>query len=143
MLVEAQTSDQHLGAIIEYLKTGQLPDDTQLARKIILQAGDFLLTNDILYNLHCKTDKGPSKERKVIQVSLPDTMVYQVLVEMHDGVLAAHPGIQATLQLVHSRYFGRKLTWTLLFNYVASCHKTSCNHYKHPPFRSTADWHRI
>ena len=70
-----------------YLKSGQLPDDDKVARKIMLQSNDFLIIDCILYHLYYRSGKGHSSELASIQSALPDCMVYQTLVEMYDTPL--------------------------------------------------------
>lgn len=129
-IVKMQQVDTHLGPMVKYLTSGEIPSDGKLARSILLQAGDFMLIDGLLYHLSYPKGKGPRHTRAKIQLAVPDPMVYEILCQLHDSPLAAHPGIYNTILLISERYYWRTLN-TDVNNYVRSCH--ACNQFKDPP----------
>lgn len=64
-LIPSKNSDKYLGPIIVYMKTGQLPEDSQMGCKIMLQTEDFFLVDDTLYHLYCSAGKGLAGREKL------------------------------------------------------------------------------
>lgn len=115
-----QESDPLLKPIIQYLTNGDLPRSQKLARKILLQQSDFVIVENLLF--HSRVSK--SKRTKLLsqyQLVVPESFVPAVLNLYHDTPLAAHGGIQDTIDRIREHYFFHNLA-SIVADYVRSCH---------------------
>ena len=117
-----QQQDPYCQPILAYKLNGTLPEDKRAARKIILEADDYLLIDGILHHLWYAPGKGPKEERVVKQLVLPLTLRERVLAALHDSPCAGHYGIARTSAVARMRYF-----WKGQLDDIASWVK-SCKH---------------
>ena len=89
-----QNKDPDLKPLISYLKDGTLPSDDAVSRKVVSQAPQFTLFQDILYILDVKR-----KDR--LRVVVPAHLKQGILTEHHSGEMAGHfsgPRLYKTLE---------------------------------------------
>ena len=104
---------------MHYLETGILPKSQVKTRSILLQQSDYLMVRGILF--HSRTPK--AKRTKLLckyQLVLPKALIQTVLKLYHDFPLAAHAGIQDTIDRVKDNYFFNRLS-QIVSDYVRSC----------------------
>ena len=63
---ELQDQDPSLEMMLSYLRTANIPDDQNSARKLISFFEDYLLEEDVLYHL----DKGRARTRNIVRKQL-------------------------------------------------------------------------
>ena len=130
---DLQRRDNELIPIINFLKNNTLPDLQKDARKLLLQATDYLLVNDILFHSSVKKSKRKHTLRHY-QLVVPKLLIKFILQICHDSPMGGHAGIQNTTDRVREHYFFPRLS-TVVSEYVRSCHecqirKTSSLHTK-------------
>ena len=105
--------DQELKSIILYLKDGQLPEDTNLAKKVVAEATLYTISNDILYFV------GPT-QTETSRVVVPQQLRQKVMQDYHDGPLAGHfSGPRLYKTLIRSWWWPHMFTDAM--NYTNKC----------------------
>jgi hypothetical protein len=66
-LSDRQRKDAQAAPFIKYLEEELLPEDNKIARRLILEAQDYVMENGILYHLYYPRGKGHRLERTVRQ----------------------------------------------------------------------------
>ena len=104
-----QREDSQLQPLIQYLQDGTLPKSQKLSRKLLLEATDYLLVQDLLF--HSRVPKSRrTKDIRHYQLVLPAILYKQILELYHDSPLAAHGGIADTIDRIKERYFSHRCT---------------------------------
>ena len=116
-----QRKDSDLKPIIAYLETGILPESQKDARRILLEASDFVLVDEVLYHGR-KANSRRTKQMIAFQLVLPKLLVPVILQMAHDSPLGGHSGIQNTLDCVKEHYFFKRMG-KIITDYVQSCHE--------------------
>lgn len=116
-----QLNDAQAAPLIQYLQQGILPADQRIARRIMLDAQDHVIDNQILYHLWYPRGPGHLHERVVRQLVVPHALRNDVLLSYHDSFMAgAHQGVDRTYQSIRLKYF-----WPNMYHdittYVKSC----------------------
>ena len=115
-----QAQDSNLRPVIHFLSTGVLPRSQKLARSVLLQQSEFVFVDGILFHSRIAKAKR-TKSMTQYQLVLPETCVQAVLHLFHDSTLAAHGGIQDTIDRIKEHFYFPRLT-TVVSEYVLSCH---------------------
>ena len=119
-LRDLQRKDKYLSYIIAYLENNELPESQKLARKILLQATDYILVDNVLF--HSRVAK--SKRNKImdnLQIVIPEEMIDTVLKVVHDSPLGGHCGINNTLDRAKEHFFFPRMG-KIISEYVQTCH---------------------
>ena len=83
--------------LISYLKNGMLPDGKDAARKLKVQASQFILIKDVLYK------RGLS--RPYLRCLVPEEAKY-VMREVHEGICRNHSGARSLVhKLIKAGYY--------------------------------------
>ena len=80
-LSQRQQEDPDLGVIITYLKDGELPEDTKVARELILSKSQYVLKDGVLFYV--------AKDKTLCIIS-PKTDRHALFEEAHSGVFGGH-----------------------------------------------------
>ena len=130
-----QHSDSDLQIIIDYLQSQTLPNDSKLARKIVIESSDYILDSDILYHLYYPRGKGHRADRLLKQLVIPASLRNDILEAYHDALTGGHQGVERTYQTIRQKYF-----WTTMYKdiqfYVKSC--IPCQMSKRPIHKNKA-----
>ena len=114
-LPKAQSRDDKLQPLIQYLKDGTLPNDAQTAEKLMRQEDQYFLSNnDILYK------KSYAGQKIVIQLVVPKTLQTELLHWCHDHFMSGHLGLNKTYEPLRSTYFWNN-TFADLQRWIKSC----------------------
>jgi RNase H-like domain found in reverse transcriptase/Integrase zinc binding domain len=114
--------------IFWYLSNGQLPDDDKVARKIILQAPDFVLENGVLYHLYSPRTKHLQRAKAVVkQLAIPTALRHRIAIQLHDR--NCHPGHDRLFAIVRNLYYWPQM-YTYLKKHVDTCF--DCQQAKRP-----------
>ena len=97
---KAQSRDDKLQPLIQYLKDGTLPNDAQTAEKLMRQGQYFLSDNDILYK------QSYAGKKTVIQLVVPKTLQMELLHWSHDHFMSGHLGLNKTYERLRSTTSG-------------------------------------
>ncbi|CAC5411039.1 unnamed protein product [Mytilus coruscus] len=90
------------------------------ARRILLEAPDYILIRGVLYrNRKAKSDRNKSKP--AYQLAVPHKMIDMILFMIHDSPLGSHSGIQNTLDRLRDDFYFPRMG-KIVTDYVASCH---------------------
>ena len=133
----AQQKDEFCRQMINYLRRQELPPtNDRLAKRIVLEADQFLLRGDgILTHLpNPKVSASPGIGMNPVIV-LPEPLRGAALGLLHDHFSGGHFGFQKTLRKVQERFYWPRM-YTDIDNYTRSC--TSCARVKTPPVRRRA-----
>ena len=87
-----QRKDEFLAPIIDYLKNNMLPQSQRDARRLLLEAPDYILVDDILYHTR-KTKSARNAKMAGYQLVVPKTMINDVFKWSNDALLSGHSGI--------------------------------------------------
>jgi len=80
---ELQLKDPALRLIMSYLSEGILPNDSQVAANIIVQASLYTMNNGLLYYVGQKSDNTP-------RVVVPSEYKKRLMEEYHSGIMSGH-----------------------------------------------------
>lgn len=98
-VIQKQHSDPDLAYLVKYLENGTLPDSQNSVRNILLQHSDYALINGMLFYSRIAKLKR-AKTQTAYQLVVPQDMIIDILHRYHDPPLAAHGGIQSTLDKI-------------------------------------------
>ena len=119
-IAQLQACDTSLLPLITYLKTGTLPKSQKASRSILIESGDYMLINDMLY--HSRKAKSKRAEGQAsYQVVLPQAIQAIVIKLYHECPLAGHSGIKDTIDRLKEHYFFDRLAQKVN-DFVQSCH---------------------
>ena len=115
----AQRKDKDLLLLIQYIEEGQLPEDKDLAKKIISKSEFYVLTEEgvlgrMVHNSKKLKDIGPLHETIVLPVSLQERMVR----ETHEAL--AHRGAEQVYATLIQRWFFEN-AFTKIKKYLRNC----------------------
>ena len=114
-LRKAQSRDDKLQPLIQYLKDGTLPNEAQIAEKLMWQEGQYFLSdNDILYK------QSYAGKKTVIQLVVPKTLQTELLHWCHDHFMSGHLGLNKTYECLRSTYFWNNM-FADLQRWIKSC----------------------
>ena len=116
-----QRQDVNYKPIISYITGNMLPESQKDARKVLVQAADYFMSDNVLYYSR-KPKSVRAQNMSAAQLALPISMVKPVLQLYHESAMGAHCGIQATLDLVREHYFFPRMS-VIISDYVRSCHE--------------------
>lgn len=130
---EQQRRDPEVFPMIDYLEQGELPDNNRSARKILWNADAYHLSEDLLYHI----EGGKIKTSKPLrtQLVIPQSLKYEILVNMHDDVTAGHLGIAKTYCKLKERYYWKGM-YSDVEHWCKSC--VDCSMRKTPKNRTKA-----
>jgi transposase InsO family protein len=107
------------GPLYRFLTTQQLPADEKLARRIVLEARDYIIEDNVLWLLHTPRTK---KLDRVYCVSkrlcIPRLFREQIALALHDDVL--HAGFSRVFATARLRYYFKDM-YPFLRNHVLTC----------------------
>ncbi|CAC5414790.1 unnamed protein product [Mytilus coruscus] len=99
-----QRNDFEYKHIITYLEDNQLHLSQKHARRILLEAPDYILIYGVLYrNRKAKSERNKSKS--AYQLADPHKMIDMILFMIHDSPLGGHSGIQNTLDRLRDNFY--------------------------------------
>ncbi len=130
-LLQLQQTDVELRPIIEFLSSQRLPDDEEIARRVMCEYPSYALIphpDGALYRL----DSTERPIRKVWRLVIPTPLRERVLAAHRDTENGGHSGVNRTFSRLAERYY-----WPGMFadvtRHIASCH--ICNVQKAKPLR--------
>ena len=110
---EEQLRDPALYPIMNYLSKGVLPEDSQVAAKLVAEASLYTMADEILYYIGQKKDSIP-------KVVVPSDYKKRLMEEYHAGVMSGHfsgPRIYKTM----SRQWWWEHMYQDIINYTRNC----------------------
>ena len=110
--------------IIEFLKSGNLPTDPKMARKVVVEAENYAILNGILYHFWFSDGAQKRKDCCFQQVVVPAKLREEVLAAMHDEMTACHQGFTRTLLSVKCRFYWNSMAYDIE-NWIKSCRTCS------------------
>ena len=117
---ELQLKDKYLLYIIAYLENNELPESQKIARKILLEATDYVLIDNILFHSRAAKSKRNTMMDS-LQIVIPEGLVETVLKVVHDSPLGGHCGINNTLDRAKEHFFFPRMG-KIISEYVKTCH---------------------
>lgn len=116
-----QKNDENFGKIIAYLTDNTLPNSQKDARRLLLEAPDYILLDNVLYR-----SRSPKSARNKLmspyQVVVPANLIPEVLRLAHDSPLGGHCGINNTIDRIREFFFFPRMG-KIITDYVRSCHE--------------------
>ena len=95
-----------------YLEFGVLPQNNQIARKVLMLNNMFYTgENALLYHLNHVRRNGPGGPRS--QLDIPANLRYEILISCHDDVTAEHLGVHTPYEKIRTRYGGKECSKTV------------------------------
>ena len=114
--------------IIDYLRTGALPDDDRSARRTVMESEQYTLLDNTLYHLYTPRHKGKSQVDPVVQqLCLPRKLRDDVIKGYHDN--NGHIGFDKLYASIRDKYYWPSM-YAHLSDYVRSC--SDCQQTKRP-----------
>ena len=108
-----QAKDSDLRETMEFLKSGDLPDDPQRARKIAAQAPSFALVEGILHYI----DPKRSHRRRVV---VPSHLRRQVMENSHSGPYGGHFAVSRLYGALAQQWWWERM-YTDIVKFCKSC----------------------
>ncbi|CAC5388685.1 unnamed protein product [Mytilus coruscus] len=94
--------------IYEYLKNNTLPNHKKIAQKVVLEASQYIMQDDVLYHQYQPRQKGLRKIKRFIkQLALPRTLRNDLMKAYHDH---GHFGFDRTYQSIQEKYYFPRCT---------------------------------
>ena len=118
-LRDLQLQDMQCRPFMDYLEQNLLPSDDKVARRLILESQDYVMTNGVLYHLYYPRGKGHRSERFVKQLVVPFDLRNDILL-FHDSLSGGHFATGRTYQSIGLCYFWIGMYADIL-DYVKSC----------------------
>ena len=128
-IAEIQQTCPDIGPVYTYIAHGDLPKEDKLARRILLEADQYGMTEQVLYHVFSPRTKGTIQWDKIInQVVVPKCLRSQILFEYHDSLIGGgHQGFDRTYCAIKMKYY-----WSGMYadvnKYVKTCNE--CQHAK-------------
>ena len=110
---ELQREDFELRQLIDYLETGNVPEDEQHCRRVVSESFHYTVMEGMLYNVNPKIT---NFELLVI----PKALRLEIMQAFHDDVTAAHFGFQRTYDKIKRRYFWKNM-YSEIKRYCQKC----------------------
>ena len=108
-----QRRDEDLSQFILFLEHGKLPDDEVLSKKIVAQATQFVIVDEVLYFVH------PRRSFKK-RAAVPKHLRQSLMEEHHRGSMGGHFAANKLYRTLASHWWWEGM-YTGVFNYVKSC----------------------
>ena len=119
-----QTECEDFKCLLAYMKTNEVPDDPKTAKRIVAEADQYVLINEVLYHLYYPRQKGKAKvktERIVKQLAVPKPLREEVLHAYHDSLAGGgHQGFERTYHSIRMKYYWPRM-YKEIYQYVQSC----------------------
>ena len=130
------------GPIIRYLELDDLPDNQKEAKRLTIEADNYIIEQDILYHLYYRRAKGlPKADRLVKQLVVPQPLRAEALQAYHDSLIGGgHQGFERTYHAVRNKYYWPKM-YRDVYEHVHSC--TECQQAKNRPTVKPAPLHPL
>ena len=129
-LEKAQREDAWYKHLISYFETGDLPDDQNIRRDVLLLQSSYFLKDNILFHTQTQDHRKVRRDDLKIQVCVPRSLVSVVLKETHNSLLSGgHMGINRTLVKTRMKFFWPTLNSDVV-RWVQAC--TECSQRKRP-----------
>ena len=108
--------------MFKYLEEGVVPDDKRRAARLVAEAQDYILCDEVLYHLYQPRSKGLPKSKRVIkQLAVPRVLRDDTLRSYHDSLLGGgHQGFERTYCIIRMKYFWPRM-YSDIETYVRSC----------------------
>ena len=103
---QLQPQDSELVPIISYFEDGNLPEDDQLARRIVLENNHFTVIDGLLFFVDTQ---GSNNWRLVVPKKLQEVLVR----EQHAGKFAGHFAERKTFATLRTQYWWRGMRATI------------------------------
>ena len=105
--------------LLLYLLQDELPAEQKLARQILLEAGDYILIDGLLFHSRVSKSKRASA-LSPFQLVLPESLQLTTVQSCHESTLGSHGGIQDTLDKMKDNFFFKGMS-SYIANFVRSC----------------------
>ena len=113
---------------LRYLNYGELPADDQAARRLVIEAKDYLLEDGILYHLYTpRTHNLDRMSTCIKQLCIPSALRPAVAVALHDS--NNHCGFERTYATCRSRFYFPGM-YKFLHDHIQTCE--TCQRIKRP-----------
>lgn len=133
----AQRQCSELLPLINYLESGQLPDNDAAARRINIDSEQYCLLDGVLHHLYQPRAKNINQVRPLIrQLAVPGSLRQTVLQACHDSL--AHAGHERSYLTMRLRFYWKSM-YTDSLQYIASCEV--CQQSKRPSHPIKAPLH--
>ena len=111
-----------IGPIYRYHKSGELPQDDDEARKIILHADQFGIFGEILHHIYePRTRNALNCVKTIHQIVVPQSLQHQILSDYHDSMVGGgHQGFRRTFDSIREKYFWPRM-YTDILEWQQSC----------------------
>ena len=108
--------------IFKYLLEGEVPSDKRRAARLVAEADNYIISDDVLYHLFQPRTKNLPKSKQIIkQLAVPKVLRDDTLRSYHDSLLGGgHQGLERTYGIIRMRYFWPRM-YTDIETYVKSC----------------------
>ena len=125
-----QRMDNDCKYIISYLETGELPENKDKRRKVLMLQPYYFLHDDILYHVDKRKKRGQRDPDANVQLVIPRKLVPIILKNTHNDALSGHLGISRTIRRTQRLYYWRLMN-SDIEKWIKSCEL--CSERKQPP----------
>ena len=109
-----------------YLTEDIIPEDPKVKTKVLAEASQFVILNDVLYHLYYP--RGSSlKNEPIRQLAVPRLLREEVLLNYHDNL--SHFGLNKTFQTIQLKFYWPRM-YQNTYDYIQGC--DACQRIKKP-----------
>ena len=118
---DLQWACPELSPYLQYLVNDTLPDDDAKARKLVFEAENYMVLDNVLYHCASVRARGVPKPMQLQrQLAVPTQLREDVLLCYHDGPGGSHFGFDKTYSSIKAKYY-----WPNMYrdveNHIKSC----------------------
>jgi len=134
-IIKHQATDDNCKMMLDYLKDETLPEDDNKARRVLLTAGNHLLYDGLLFQVHVVSK--PKLPEATLRLLVPQKLVLSLLEVLHSAPYHSNLGANRMLLMVSQSFVWINMSRDVV-KYVSSCPKCALckksQHCENPPF---------
>ena len=117
-----QQNCPEVGPMYAYVKSGIVPTDKQVAKKVLSRADEYGMRNKVLYHVYQPRTKGiPAEDAFIHQLVIPKSMRAELLYQYHSSPgSGGHFGFERTYSSLRLKYFWQGM-YSDTYDYVSGC----------------------
>ena len=135
-IVKEQKECPEIGPIYEYIKTGNIPENSKFTASFLDSSDQFGIRDNVLIHMYRPRTKNIKAYKPVItQTVVPKSLRKTLLSEYHDSLIGGgHQGFDRTYEAIKNKYYWPRM-YEDIREYQKSCLKCqkASNHMKKPP----------
>jgi hypothetical protein len=113
--------------VYSYILEGLLPSDKKAAKRVMCNAENYILIDNVLFRLIVKSEIDCK-----VTLAVPRTLVSDIISLYHDSLLSCHQGVIRVAMTIKQKFYFPMLHQRV-YDYIRSCQ--TCQARKHPVYK--------